>query len=280
MSDKKIPFQLPPPPTEQLHGSSGPSYFSFHNLSDKQLKRVIRKPKSMSKADRVYIAPQAFDRKADPKLWGLMSKWSVEQANALLLDLDPHFVSWCLVNTIMEDVEHPLLDRYSKLNQLLISEWGYTANLCRSPLEFIRWAKRKDVQVPKRLSKIVEIQYDKAKNDAPTDIKRENKAATLPTQVKARAATWYLKKPQRAQGYNIPLYEFLKAAHDRGESCPSAADVLKHWRDAPPTGYGIAVNQKLRELTYHGRGSQSVRTANAAAISKAIRRFTVVDIPN
>jgi hypothetical protein len=277
MSDKKIPVKLPPPPVEPLpRGTiSPPSFFHYQNLNDKDLKRAIRTPRGMNYADRVYIAPQVFDRKADPKLWGLMANWTTEQANALLLGLDPHFVSWGLVDAIKEDAEHPLLDCYLRLHQLLISEWGYAPKLCRSPMEFIAWADRTDIQVPKRLRKIAKMQYDKAKIEvAPTGFKRENKVATLPEQVKAKAATWYLKELQRAQGYAVPLYELLKAAHDRGESCPSAADVLKHWRDSPPAGYGIEVKPNLREMTYHGGGKQPMRIATAAAISDAIRRRT------
>jgi hypothetical protein len=86
--------------------------------------------------------------------------------------------------------------------------------------------------------------------------------------------TWTLRKPMRDQGYNTPLYDFLKAAHDAGKSRPTAAEILQAWRDCPPLGFGIKVADNQRSMTYDGGGKRPVRCADAEAITKSIRYYT------
>lgn len=50
----------------------------------------------------------------------------------------------------------------------------------------------------------------------------------------ANGPGWVLVKPDRYPGYRKPLYDFLKAAHSAGESCPKARDVLDAWKNQPP----------------------------------------------
>lgn len=93
-------------------------------------------------------------------------------------------------------------------------------------------------------------------------------------------ATWTLRKPKRDQGYNMPLYRFLKTALDAGKPRPNSGEVLRAWKDVPPQGYGIEVADNLRSMTYAGGGMQPVRTANARAITRRIREYTNPERPD
>lgn len=87
-------------------------------------------------------------------------------------------------------------------------------------------------------------------------------------------ATWFLRKPDYFRGYTEPLYAFLKAAHDAGQPCPSAADVLRVWKDSPPFSYGIKISHNLKTMTYHGKGESAEITIYAKAVTQVIRRLT------
>jgi hypothetical protein len=88
------------------------------------------------------------------------------------------------------------------------------------------------------------------------------------------APDWQLIEPKIFKLYREPLFDFLKQAHAAGLPKPNAGDVLKAWKDNPPPGYGIQVNEKMRAMTYSGGGAESVRTANNKAINLAIGRMT------
>ena len=95
---------------------------------------------------------------------------------------------------------------------------------------------------------------------------------------KCSSLKWTLRKPRRDQGYNMALYGFLKAAHDAGDQCPTAAQVFQEWKVNPPPGYSIKVADNLRSMTYAGGGKQPERKADAEAVTKCIRKFTEIKI--
>jgi hypothetical protein len=86
-------------------------------------------------------------------------------------------------------------------------------------------------------------------------------------------AAWSLQKPKRRTGYNMHLYQLLKAAHDAGKPYPTSDDVLQAWKESPPPDSGISVSDGLRKMTYTGLGKYPKKTADAEAISKAISRL-------
>lgn len=82
---------------------------------------------------------------------------------------------------------------------------------------------------------------------------------------------WYLRTPKRYTGYTEPLYRALKAAHDAGEPCPHAAQVIESWRASAPAGIMKVLDASIEYMT---SGEGVAKTADRRAIQKAIDRMT------
>jgi len=88
-------------------------------------------------------------------------------------------------------------------------------------------------------------------------------------------ARWYLcPEPKKLPGYRQALYDYLANAKKLGRSLPSAAEILRDWRDDPPIGFGVEVEPKLREFTYHTTGVQPIKSVSARSLGRAITRLT------
>ena len=81
---------------------------------------------------------------------------------------------------------------------------------------------------------------------------------------------WTLVKPQRFQGYTMPLYNFLKAAHLAGRTRPTAREVLEAWREKTPPE--VAKVMPASFDYYDAKGD--TKEADLNAIRKAIDRMT------
>lgn len=85
------------------------------------------------------------------------------------------------------------------------------------------------------------------------------------------AEKWSVVQPKSFPGYRRPLYDFISAAHSAGEPIPKPADVIAHWVENPPKGYGIQVAPDRRSFDYYGKGPE--RSCDLEALSKAIKRL-------
>lgn len=97
-------------------------------------------------------------------------------------------------------------------------------------------------------------------------------AAQQPEQVPAtsRRDGWPLHKPQRFQGYVVPLYHLLRASHTDGKSRPSARDVLEAWRVSPPAEVAMMLPGSFD--CYDRQGD--TKPVSLKALQKAIDRMT------
>lgn len=84
---------------------------------------------------------------------------------------------------------------------------------------------------------------------------------------------WTLRQPQRYGPYAAPLYRVLTAAREAQKPCPKARDVLEVWREALPP----EIAQVLPGEVHYYDANGNVKTANLAAIQKAIDRLTKPD---
>jgi hypothetical protein len=89
----------------------------------------------------------------------------------------------------------------------------------------------------------------------------------------ASEPAWLLKKPQRFQGYNRPLYDVLKTAHAAGQPCPKARDILNAFRQNKPPEVINVLHDKFEYYT----GTGDSKAAELGAIQKAINRLTEQD---
>lgn len=95
-------------------------------------------------------------------------------------------------------------------------------------------------------------------------------AAAKPMPMQQAQAGWHLNRPKRFQGYGLPLYTFLQAAHQAGKSRPTAADVVVEWTRSRPTGILRVKRDSLDFLDSAG----NEKAADLRAITKTIGRLT------
>lgn len=91
-----------------------------------------------------------------------------------------------------------------------------------------------------------------------------------PTNEIAKAPNWSLRKPQRMQGYAVPLYDLLRKAHAEGQPRPTARGVLERWRENVPPEIDKVLTDSLDY--YDAKGN--TKPASLDAIRKAIDRMT------
>jgi hypothetical protein len=91
----------------------------------------------------------------DAEHWSRCEYWTIDEATALLMDLDPRKYTWTLVEPFVR--MEPVALRFAKLRDLLLR-----ANKKRkladepSPIEVLDWAHRCHLEVPARLKAAVE----------------------------------------------------------------------------------------------------------------------------
>lgn len=83
------------------------------------------------------------------------------------------------------------------------------------------------------------------------------------------AGAWPLRAPQRYQGYRLPLYALLKAAHSSGGARPSAREVLDSFKKNQPPEVIEVMHDGIK---YYDRNGNS-KPADIRAIEKAIDRL-------
>lgn len=242
-------------------------------LVDKAKVKYIRRSKNpktaMSYLEKPSVARIAFTERPDYGFWGRMAEWATEDANALFARLDPDLISWRLFEVFKEDVGGETPELYEKLQRYMKAEWGERPDLKMPPPKFIDWANSMKLEVHQELCDIVREMARTRTHREATELNQ----ASIPNPVNL-SANWTLRKPERDQGYNMPLYDFLKAALDSGKPRPNAVDVLKAWKDNAPQGYGIHVSDNLREMTYHSGGNPPVKTISASAVTRRIDYYT------
>lgn len=81
---------------------------------------------------------------------------------------------------------------------------------------------------------------------------------------------WSLHKPERFQGYIVPLYRLLRASHTDGKSKPSARDVLESWRDNQPAEIAKMLSDGF---DYYDRQGNT-KPVSLQVLQKAIDRMT------
>lgn len=86
----------------------------------------------------------------------------------------------------------------------------------------------------------------------------------------SEAPAWKVRKPQRANGYNWPIYRLLADAHREGKPCPKARDVMETWRTEKPAEI---VEVLANELKYYDSNG-TLKMASVDAIRKVIARMT------
>lgn len=86
----------------------------------------------------------------------------------------------------------------------------------------------------------------------------------------SNAPAWSVFKPQRYNGYALPLHRFLVAAHGEGNPRPTARDVVEAWRNKTPVEIALVLPDGFDY--YDAKGD--TKTANLDAIGKAIGRMT------
>jgi hypothetical protein len=106
-------------------------------------------------------------------------------------------------------------------------------------------------------------QKDSAKNELSRDAKDGGLLAP-------DVATWTLKKPQRDDGLAGPIHAVLKAARDKGQSPPTARDVLTAFGDNQPRGILKVLHDQVDYLDSNGEG----KSAGLEEIRKRIYRMT------
>lgn len=91
------------------------------------------------------------------------------------------------------------------------------------------------------------------------------------SKAKSGSSSWGVKKPTRFQGYARPLYNTLKDACNKGESRPTAHEVLEIFKANQPAEVAkILPGQGLDYYTADG----GTKGANLKAIREVIRKMT------
>lgn len=99
-------------------------------------------------------------------------------------------------------------------------------------------------------------------------------APSAPAGQRAQAESqgWALSTPKRFQGYGKPLYDFLKAALDAGQPCPTARDILDGWKLVRPNDVTEVTDNGLKYYDASG----DTKAADIEAIRKTIGRMTSI----
>ena len=105
---------------------------------------------------------------------------------------------------------------------------------------------------------------------APEAQQAEPQAAPVVAESASNAQAWTLAKPQRFNGYTVPLHRLIAAAHREGKPCPTARDVVEAWRINAPAEIAKVLPDGFDY--YDAKGD--TKTADLEAIRKAIRRMT------
>ncbi len=105
-------------------------------------------------------------------------------------------------------------------------------------------------------------------NDAPRE---EAPVAVDPiAEPKSQGLDWRPHKPKRNDGLAWPLYQFLKAAFDKGLPRPKPQDVMDEWTESKPSEIEEVMANEVKY--YDGNGN--VAMANTESIRKRIARMT------
>lgn len=112
------------------------------------------------------------------------------------------------------------------------------------------------------------IEAQKPAGDSPPPHPTE--AAT--TGARTSTSKWSVIKPQRFRGYSTPLFHFLNAAHARGESRPTARDVLEAWRKEKPAEITSLMPDGFKYLNDIG----NTKAVDLEALRKTIARMTSI----
>lgn len=90
------------------------------------------------------------DARADFDLWSKMVRWTLDEATALSFGKDPEVVSWDKVSSFRR--RSSFADSYAKLRNLVLNANKHGALPDEaSPSEFVAWADRTKIALPKEL---------------------------------------------------------------------------------------------------------------------------------
>lgn len=102
------------------------------------------------------------------------------------------------------------------------------------------------------------------------DEQPQDEALTQSASVAPDSQAWTLRRPERFHGYTAPLYRLLHAAHDAGQPCPKARDVLEAWhKERPPEIFEVLPDEFKYEHAKKG-----ITPTSLSALQKAIDRLT------
>lgn len=142
-----------------------------------------------------------------------------------------------------------------------------------SAADFARWLAAQGEQPSQMVAAWFKTQgVGAATEPQPAPASEPQPVAHLPDHAPATSNRdgWPLHKPERFQGYIVPLYRLLRASHTDGKSKPSARDVLEAWRDNQPA----EIAKMLPDgFDYYDRQGNT-KPVSLQVLQKAIDRMT------
>jgi hypothetical protein len=160
-----------PAPLDNPVSNVGPPDYSNMEVSPERLKVMLRdtvqNPGRMGSSFRRHIAPKAFEQVPDLEVWAGRKWWSMQEATALMLGLDPEYVTWWFCDAIAKDVEHPKLSEHVALRTQIYRQWECppTTSLHREQF-LIRAADLGVTELPEELQTVVDSIEDDAEPGA------------------------------------------------------------------------------------------------------------------
>jgi hypothetical protein len=219
-----------------------------------------------------------FPGPCDDVKWGRTDLWDLFEAAHVLVDIepstdqDPYFEPEA--EALYQQLKMSIALGYPKIAQQIGNRHLFL------PLQMIDWALQKGYVVSDDLisevrstakTSIDRWRREKALRETsePEAVVQTGMSTFAAAHPAGRGLHWRLKKPIRYQGYGKPLYDVLKIAHNAGDDCPTARDVLDAFKVSKPPEVIEIMSDGLK---YYDSNGDS-KPADIRAIAKAIGRL-------